>query len=86
MLHTIFQRHWNPYVVLLIAGLLSALYFGLTSTVWAVTGEFTRLGGDVLQLLGVDVSTWQYYQLVKLDGATWQRADVGLFGECLSVR
>lgn len=75
MLHTIFQRHWNPYVVLLIAGLLSALYFGLTSTVWAVTGEFTRLGGDVLQLLGVDVSTWQYYQLVKLDGATWQRAD-----------
>ncbi len=75
MLHTIFQRHWNPYVVLLIAGLLSALYFGLTSTVWAVTGEFTRLGGDILQLLGVDVSTWQYYQLVKLDGATWQRAD-----------
>lgn len=41
----VFQRYWNPYVVLLIAGILSALYFGLTSTVWAVTGEFTRLGG-----------------------------------------
>ena len=75
MLHTIFQRHWNPYVVLLIAGLLSALYFGLTSTVWAVTGEFTRLGGDVLQLLGVDVADWQYYQMIKLQGATWSRPD-----------
>lgn len=72
---SIFQRHWNPYAVLLIAGLLSALYFGLTSTVWAVTGEFTRLGGDVLQLLGVDASAWQYYQMVKLDGATWNRPD-----------
>lgn len=72
---SIFQRHWNPYAVLLIAGLFSALYFGLTSTVWAVTGEFTRLGGDVLQLLGVDASAWQYYQMVKLDGATWSRPD-----------
>jgi len=72
---SIFQRHWNPYAVLLIAGLFSALYFGLTSTVWAVTGEFTRLGGDILQLLGVDASAWQYYQMVKLDGATWNRPD-----------
>lgn len=75
MIHTIFQRHWNPYIVLLIAGLLSALYFGLTSTVWAVTGEFTRLGGDVLQLLGVNVSDWQYYGMVGLKGATWSRPD-----------
>lgn len=75
MIQSTFQRHWNPYFVLLIAGLLSALYFGLTSTVWAVTGEFTRLGGDILQLLGVDASAWQYYQMVKLDGATWSRPD-----------
>ena len=75
MIQTIFQRHWNPYVVLLMAGLLSAVYFGLTSTVWAVTGEFTRLGGDVLLLLGVDASAWQYYQMVKLQGATWTRPD-----------
>lgn len=75
LIYAVFQRHWNPYAVLLIAGLLSALYFALTSTVWAVTGEFTRLGGDILQLLGVDVAGWQYYQMVKLDGATWQRPD-----------
>lgn len=75
MIHTVFQRHWNPYVVLLIAGLLSALYFGLTSTVWAVTGEFTRLGGDILLLLGVDASAWQYYGMVGLQGTTWSRPD-----------
>src|SRR5699024_6376407 len=38
-------------------------------------GEFTRLGGDVLQLLGVDVADWQYYQMIKLQGATWSRPD-----------
>lgn len=75
VISSIFQRHWNPYVVLLMAGALSALYFGLSSTVWAVTGEFTRLGGDILLLLGVDVSDWQYFQMLNLQGATWSRAD-----------
>lgn len=72
---SMFQRHWNPYLVLILAGILSAGYFGLTSTVWAVTGEFTRLGGEILELFGVDVSGWQYYQMVKLDGDTLTRAD-----------
>lgn len=72
---SIFQRYWNPYVVLLMAGILSALYFGLTSTVWAVTGEFTRLGGDILLLFGVDISDWQYFDMVHLQGATWNRPD-----------
>lgn len=75
MLHTVFQHHWNPYIVLLIAGLLSAVYFGLTSTVWAVTGEFTRLGGDILLLLGVNAADWQYYGVVGLQGSTWSRPD-----------
>ncbi|MBD7985684.1 selenium metabolism membrane protein YedE/FdhT [Sporosarcina sp. Sa2YVA2] len=75
IIQPIFQRYWNPYVVLLIAGILSALYFGLTSTVWAVTGEFTRLGGDLLKLFGVDISGWQYYDMVHLQGSTWNRPD-----------
>ncbi len=72
---SIFQRYWNPYVVLAIAGILSAVYFGLTSTVWAVTGEFTRLGGDILNLFGVDISGWAYYDMVHLKGTTWSRPD-----------
>lgn len=75
IIQPIFQRYWNPYVVLLIAGILSALYFGLTSTVWAVTGEFTRLGGDILKLFGVDISGWDYYDMVHLQGSTWNRPD-----------
>ena len=71
----IFSRYWNPYVVLFIAGVLSALYFGLTSSVWAVTGEFTRLGGDLLKLFGVDISGWAYFDMVHLQGATWNRPD-----------
>lgn len=74
-IQSIFTRYWNPYVVLLIAGVLSALYFGLTSTVWAVTGEFTRLGGDLLKLFGVDISGWQYFEMVHLQGSTWSRPD-----------
>lgn len=73
--HTLLMRYWNPYVVLVIAGILSAFYFGLTSTVWSVTGEFTRLGGDLLKLLGVDISGWAYYEKVHLQGTTWSRPD-----------
>ena len=71
----LFQQYWNPYLVLVLAGALSALYFALTHTVWAVTGEFTRLGGDLLLLFGVDATSWQYFQLVKLQDATWNRSD-----------
>lgn len=71
----LFQQYWNPYLVLVLAGALSALYFALTHTVWAVTGEFTRLGGDLLLLLDIDATSWQYFQLVKLQDATWSRSD-----------
>ncbi|WP_040287704.1 selenium metabolism membrane protein YedE/FdhT [Sporosarcina koreensis] len=73
--HSIFGRYWNPYLVLAAAGILSAVYFGLTGGVWAVTGEFTRLGGDLLKLAGVDISGWAYYDMVHLQGATWNRPD-----------
>lgn len=71
----IFKQYWNPYFAIGIAGLLSALYFGITGTVWAVTGEFTRLGGHVLQLFGVDVSEWAYFELIGLNGSPINRTD-----------
>ncbi|KKK39798.1 hypothetical protein WQ57_00420 [Mesobacillus campisalis] len=71
----IFNQYWNPYVALGLAGLVSALYFSLTATVWAVTGEFTRLGGHILQLVGVNVSQWDYFQLVGLEGTPISRTD-----------
>lgn len=65
-----------PGPVFAALGLLSALYVGLTGTVWAVTGEFTRLGGHVAQGLGGDVQSWQYFrEVVPLTGSPIDRTD-----------
>ena len=50
-------------------GHFSTYYFGITGTFWAVTGEFTRWGGQLLQLLGVHSEQWGYYQLIHLEGS-----------------
>lgn len=71
----IFKEYWNPYIAISIAGLLSALYFGITGTVWAVTGEFTRLGGHILQWFGIDVSEWAYFGLIGIEGSPVSRTD-----------
>jgi len=70
-----FHHYWRPLPTLMLAGVLSALYFVLTGTVWAVTGEFTRLGGHVLHWLGVDTTGWAYFDLVKLQGSSFERSD-----------
>lgn len=72
---TWFGSYWSPYLVMALAGILSAVYFGITHTVWAVTGEFTRLGGHILEFIGVDISDWAYFDLVHMDGTTWTRTD-----------
>lgn len=41
-----------PVPAVIAAGILSTYYFGITGTFWAVTGEFTCWGGQLLQLLG----------------------------------
>lgn len=73
MLKKPFQCYWNPYVALVLAGIFSALYFGLTGAVWAVTGEFTRLGGELLSLLGLDISNWSYFEMIHVKGNTLTR-------------
>ncbi|MGG0811083.1 selenium metabolism membrane protein YedE/FdhT [Paenibacillus alvei] len=74
-LRKLFTNYWSPYVAIGIAGVLSALYFGITNTVWAVTGEFTRFGGHILQLFGVDISDWAYFKLIQMKGSTFERTD-----------
>ena len=65
-----------PGPVFVVLGLLSAIYLALTGTVWAVTGEFTRLGGHVVELFGADAHHWAYYENVtKLDGNPLTRTD-----------
>ncbi|MEX8983250.1 hypothetical protein AB8G41_12605, partial [Salmonella enterica] len=39
-------KFWAPAPAVIAAGILSTYYFGITGTFWAVTGEFTRWGGQ----------------------------------------
>lgn len=65
-----------PGPVFAALGLLSALYFAITGTVWAVTGEFTRLGGHVVELFDPTVPQWAYFaDVVHLEGDPLSRTD-----------
>lgn len=87
--HDFFIKFWNPVPAVIAAGILSAYYFGLTGTYWAVTGEFTRWGGEVLQTFGVNVDQWGYFKIVGLDGNLFSRIDglmiLGMFAGCISA-
>lgn len=82
-------RFWAPFPAVIAAGVLSAYYFGITGTFWAVTGEFTRWGGHVLQFLGYQPETWGYFKVIKLEGTPLDRIDgvmiLGMFAGCLSA-
>ena len=82
-------KFWSPVPAVIAAGLLSTYYFGITGTFWAVTGEFTRWGGELLQLAGVHAENWGYYKLMHLDGTPLTRIDgvmiIGMFGGCFAA-
>ena len=46
--HAWLIKFWAPIPAVIAAGILSTYYFGITGTFWAVTGEFTRWGGQLL--------------------------------------
>ncbi|PAF49837.1 hypothetical protein BKH41_00605 [Helicobacter sp. 12S02232-10] len=78
---------WNPLPAVIALGILSTYYFGLSGSLWAVTGEFTRWGGHILQLLGVDIDKFSYYQIQNMSGTPLSRNDgimvIGMFLGCL---
>lgn len=82
-------RFWSPVPAVIAAGVLAAYYFGLTGTFWAVTGEFTRWGGHLLQWFGVDVSEWGYFKIIGMEGTPLTRIDgvmiLGMFAGCMSA-
>lgn len=86
---TYMVKFWSPTPAVIAAGVLSAYYFGLTGTFWAVTGEFTRWGGHVLQLFGLHPESWAYFKLIHLDGSPLERIDgvmvIGMFAGCLAA-
>lgn len=87
--HQYLVRFWSPVPAVIAAGVLSAYYFGITGTFWAVTGEFTRWGGHLLQFAGVDLSNWGYFKVIGLEGTPLTRIDglmiIGMFVGCFSA-
>lgn len=82
-------KFWAPAPAVIAAGILSTYYFGITGTFWAVTGEFTRWGGQILQLFGVHAEQWGYYKMIHLEGTPLTRIDgmmiLGMFGGCFAA-
>ncbi|WP_313704722.1 selenium metabolism membrane protein YedE/FdhT [Massilia sp.] len=82
-------RFWSPFSAVIAAGILSTYYFGITGTFWAVTGEFTRWGGHLLQFAGMHPETWAYFKVIGLQGTPLDRVDgvmiLGMFAGCLSA-
>lgn len=76
-------KFWSPMSAIIALGVMAAYYFGLTGTYWAVTGEFTRWGGHIMNLLGVDTNTWGYFKILGLQGTPLDRVDgvmiIGMF-------
>lgn len=68
-------------------GILSAVYFGIFGGVWAVTGEMTRWGGELLELFGMNLDGYSYYTKQNLNGTPLTRTDgimlIGMFIGCL---
>lgn len=67
--HAWLIKFWAPIPAVIAAGILSTYYFGITGTFWAVTGEFTRWGGQLLQLFGVHAEEWGYFKIIHLEGS-----------------
>ncbi|MDO7253840.1 selenium metabolism membrane protein YedE/FdhT [Helicobacter cappadocius] len=84
---TYLVKFWNPLPAVIALGILSTYYFGLSGSLWAVTGEFTRWGGHILQFFGVDISRFGYYKIQNMSGTPLTRNDgimvIGMFLGCL---
>lgn len=87
--NTFLIKFWPPIPAVIAAGILSTYYFGITGTFWAVTGEFTRWGGQLLQLAGIHAEEWGYFKLIHLEGTPFTRIDgmmiIGMFGGCFAA-
>ena len=86
---TYMVNFWRPTPAVIALGVLAAYYFGITGTYWAVTGEFKRWGGHILQFFGVDISNWGYYKIMKMEGTSLTRIDgvmiIGMFAGCIAA-
>ena len=74
---------WNVGQAMIILAIVATVYFGIFGGGWAVTGEMTRWGGEFLELFGMDLSGYSYYEITNLDGNPLTRFEglmlIGMF-------
>ena len=75
---------WENKKGFIALGVFSAAYFGIFAVNWGVTSEMTRLGGEFLELFGVDLSSYSYYQNLGLHGNATTRIS-GIMLLCMSI-
>ncbi|RDU65605.1 selenium metabolism membrane protein YedE/FdhT [Helicobacter sp. MIT 14-3879] len=79
-------KFYKPFPAVIALAILSTYYFGFFGSVWAVTGEMTRWGGEFLELFGMDLSKYEYYKITNLSGTPLSRNDgimlIGMFLGC----
>ncbi|WP_163531869.1 selenium metabolism membrane protein YedE/FdhT [Helicobacter suis] len=74
-MYSFLTRKWGFVPSCLALGVGSVYYFGLLGTYWAVTGEFTRWGGALLQALHVNTNHLGYFKIIGLHGNFLERID-----------
>ncbi|MGP1449812.1 MAG: selenium metabolism membrane protein YedE/FdhT [Wolinella sp.] len=87
MFHSFKQKYlvnfWDVGKSMIILALVASIYFGIFGAGWAVTGEMTRWGGEFLELFGMDLSGYSYYEITNLSGNPLTRFEglmlIGMF-------
>ena len=69
----VFVDYWPYWAACLGAAILNIILLAYWNSAWGVTGELTRWGGHILQLFGVPVEEWLYFQDIGLDGSPLTR-------------
>lgn len=86
-IQTYFKEFYSNTKAVMILSIIATIYFAVFGGVFAVTGEFTRIGGEILELFGKDLSSYSYYQKQNLNGTMLTRVDgvmiIGLIIGCL---
>ncbi len=79
----VFVEYWSYGAATLAIAVLYIFEFGFTGKPWGVTTEFTRWGGQLMQLFGIDAGDWLYFKQIGLEGMPWDRGtgwmNIGMF-------
>lgn len=82
----VFVQYWAYWAATLTLALINIFEFAFANSAWGVTTEFTRFGLQLMNLVGIDTSNWEYAKLIKVQGMPWDRSSAWIvFGMLLGA-